>query len=235
LGLEAQMEQVLADLARRSPVKAVADTLPVTELLAHDVYEGRYDPHVWMDPKLWSLVVSEMREAMAKTRPELAAEFTANAESYQTQLTRLDEYAQRVLGSVPEERRVLVTAHDAFGYFGRAYGYEVMGLQGISTEAEAGLNRISELVDTIVSRKIAAVFVESSVSDRAMRALIEGAAAQGHTLRIGGELFSDAMGPEGSYEGSYLGMLDHNITTIAKALGGVVPGRGMDGKLTKAV
>ena len=126
---------------------------------------------------------------------------------------------------------MLVTAHDAFSYFGRAYGMEVLGIQGISTESEAGLSRIRDLVDTLVERKISAVFVETSVSDRNMRALIEGAAARGHEVRIGGELFSDAMGEPGTYEGTYPGMIDHNVTTIAGALGGTVPARGMDGKL----
>ena len=127
---------------------------------------------------------------------------------------------------------MLVTAHDAFGYFGRAYGFEVMGIQGISTESEAGLERIRTLVDTLVDRQIGAVFVESSVSDRNIRALIEGAAARGHEVRIGGELFSDAMGQDGTYEGTYIGMLDHNITVIARALGADVSAGGMAGKLT---
>jgi manganese/zinc/iron transport system substrate-binding protein len=133
---------------------------------------------------------------------------------------------------VPEPARVLVTAHDAFRYFGAAYGFEVLGIQGISTESEAGLNRIGELVDTLVDRRIGAVFVESSVSDRNMRALIEGAAARGHEVKVGGELFSDAMGEPGTYEGTWIGMIDHNVTTIAGALGGAVPPRGLNGKLS---
>ena len=124
-----------------------------------------------------------------------------------------------------------MTAHDAFKYFGEAHGFEVLGIQGISTESEAGLNRIGELVDLIVNRQIGAVFVESSVSDRNIRALIEGAAARGHEVVVGGELFSDAMGVEGTYEGTYIGMIDHNVTTIAGALGGDVPKRGMVGQL----
>jgi manganese/zinc/iron transport system substrate-binding protein len=145
----------------------------------------------------------------------------------------LGAYAKRVLASVSPERRVLISAHDAFKYFGAAYGFEVEGIQGISTESEAGLNRIGALVEFIVSRKIGAIFVESSVSDRNIRALIEGAAARGHKVAMGGELFSDAMGPEGSYEGTYLGMIDHNVTTIARALGGDAPKLGMVGKLSR--
>ncbi|MEO1579477.1 MAG: zinc ABC transporter substrate-binding protein, partial [Pseudomonadota bacterium] len=121
--------------------------------------------------------------------------------------------------------------HDAFNYFGSTYGFEVTGIQGISTESEAGLQRIGELVDMLVARDIRAVFVESSVSDRNVRALIEGAAAQGHEVTIGGTLFSDAMGADGTYEGTYVGMIDHNATTIAGALGGEVPDAGMQGLL----
>ncbi|MEL0286855.1 MAG: zinc ABC transporter substrate-binding protein, partial [Paracoccaceae bacterium] len=135
------------------------------------------------------------------------------------------------LTSVPRQSAILVTAHDAFAYFGAAYDFEVIGVQGISTNSEAGLYRIGELVDIIVDRNVSAVFVESSVSDRNMRALIEGSAAKGHAVSLGGELFSDAMGPAGSYEGTYIGMIDHNVTTIARALGGTVPERGWQNKL----
>ena len=148
------------------------------------------------------------------------------------EIDALQTYSETVLGSVPETARVLVTAHDAFNYLGRAYGYEVIGIQGISTESEAGLNRMTELVDLLVERKIGAVFVESSVSDRSVRALIEGAASKGWTVRVGGELYSDAMGAADTYEGTYIGMIDHNVTVIAGGLGGRVPARGMSGKLS---
>jgi manganese/zinc/iron transport system substrate-binding protein len=148
------------------------------------------------------------------------------------EIADLAEYSDKAMSTVPEDARVLLTAHDAFGYFGTAYGFEVLGIQGISTQSEAGLNRISELVDMLVERQVSAIFVESSVSDRNIRALIEGAAAKGHEVKIGGELFSDAMGLDGTYEGSYVGMIDHNITVIADALGGDVPTRGMQGKLS---
>ena len=124
---------------------------------------------------------------------------------------------------------MLVTAHDAFGYFGRAYGVEVLAIQGISTESEAGLHQINKLVDMLVARKISAIFVESSVSDENIKALQEGAHAKGHDVKIGGELFSDAMGAPGTYEGTYVGMIAHNVTTIARALGGTVPAGGFAG------
>jgi manganese/zinc/iron transport system substrate-binding protein len=227
LYLEAQMEALLQDLAGTTRVVAVGESLPRDLLLAHDDYEGRFDPHVWMDPRLWARVVATVRDALSESRPEAAETFAANAEAHLKALDDLAAYAERVLDTVPEGSRVLVTAHDAFNYFGAAYGFEVLGIQGISTESEAGLRRIADLVDLLVERDVQAVFVESSVSDRNIRALIEGAAAQGHEVAIGGTLYSDAMGPEGTYEGTYRGMIDHNVTTIARALGGEAPLRGM--------
>ena len=231
LYLEAQMEDFFGQLARRTRVTAVAETLPKDVLIGHDDYAGKFDPHVWMDPRLWADVILAVRDALTEARPEQAEAFAAAAEAHRQEISALAAYADATLASVPEDSRVLVTAHDAFNYFGRAYGFEVLGVQGISTESEAGLNRISELVDILVSRKIGAVFVESSVSDRNLRALIEGAAAQGWTVNIGGELYSDAMGPPGTYEGAYLGMIDHNVTTIARALGGAAPEKGRLGRL----
>lgn len=232
LYLEAQMEDFFADLGKKRRVVAVAEAVDTSRLLGHQDYAGRYDPHVWMDPALWTEVVVAVRDALSEAQPSEAAAFKANAEAYLAELAALDAYSREVLASVPEGSRVLLTAHDAFSYFGRAYGYEVIGIQGISTQSEAGLNRVSELVDLLVSRKIAAVFVESSVSDRNIRALIEGAAAKGHEVRIGGELFSDAMGETGTYEGTYLGMIDHNVTLITRALGGTAPAGGRTGRLS---
>ncbi len=232
LFLEAQMEEFFTDLARERTVVAVAEQMPQNLLLAHDDYDGRFDPHVWMNPNLWARVVLEVRDALAEAAPEHAETFRANAETYTGALAGLARYQTETLSSVPAEARVLLTAHDAFNYFGAAYGFEVLGIQGISTESEAGLARITELVDLLVDRQVGAVFVESSVSDRNIRALIEGAAAQGHEVRIGGELFSDAMGAEGTYEGTYLGMMDHNATVITNALGGTAPDRGMEGRLS---
>ena len=231
LYLEAQMEDFLRDLARDRAVVAVAEALPADALIAHDDYADRRDPHVWMDPRLWAQVVGAVRDALIAARPEATATFTANAAAYGERLDALAAYADAALASVPEGDRVLLTSHDAFNYFGAAYGFEVVGVQGISTESEAGLTRIAELVDMLVARGIDAVFVETSVSDRNMRALIEGAAAQGHAVAIGGELYSDAMGEPGTYEGTYVGMIDHNATTIARALGGDAPAGGLAGRL----
>lgn len=231
LFLEAQMEEVLADLSRRTVVRAVAEAVPTDMRISHDDYADRHDPHVWMDPELWQIVALEVRDALSEVAPEKRDVFEANAAAFVEELEELEAYSERVLSSVPEQARVLLTAHDAFNYFGQAYGFEVVGVQGISTESEAGLNRTTELVNMLVDRGISAVFVESSVSDRSIRALVEGAASRGHEVRIGGELYSDAMGAPGSYEGTYVGMIDHNVSTIAGGLGGQVPERGMNGLL----
>jgi manganese/zinc/iron transport system substrate-binding protein len=232
LYLEAQMEEFMQRLAKRQDIVAVGDALPRDLLIGHDDYENKFDPHVWMNPDLWSRVVEVIRDALIAEQPAGAATFRANAEKHLAELKALNDYTHRILKSVPPESRVLLTAHDAFKYFGKTYGFEVIGIQGISTESEAGLKRIRDLVDLIVERNIRAVFVESSVSDRNIRALIEGAAARGHAVTIGGELFSDAMGEPGTYEGTYVGMIDHNTTTISRALGGNAPAKGMSGRLS---
>ncbi|WP_372592041.1 metal ABC transporter solute-binding protein, Zn/Mn family [Guyparkeria sp.] len=231
LYLEAQMEGFLEKLARRQSVVAMAESLPTDDLLSHAEYDDRIDPHVWMDPDLWSRVVLIVRDALIEASPDDADVFRDNADRFRADLAQLADYARRVTATVPDGSRVLLTAHDAFGYFGRSYDFEVVGIQGISTQSEAGLSRIRTLVDLLVERDVQAVFVESSVSDRNIRALIEGAASRGHEISLGGELFSDAMGPDGSYEGSYIGMIDHNVTTITRALGGEAPAGGMQGRL----
>lgn len=231
LYLEAQLEEFMIDLARRRTVVAVGEAVPEDLRLGFPGYPGRADPHVWMDPSLWTHVIGAVGEALAAADPEGAEDFAANAEAYAVEAMELHDYAKGILATVPEDRRILVTAHDAFNYFGRAFGFEVVGIQGISTESEAGLQQIESLVSLIVERGIRGVFVESSVSERNIRALIEGAAAQGHEVRIGGELYSDAMGQPGTYEGTWIGMIDHNATLIARALGGEAPLRGMQGRL----
>ncbi len=234
LYLEAQMEDFFFDLSRKKEVHAIAESLDPSLLFAHEDYEGRFDPHVWMDPDLWVQCVPAVVDALSDLRPDARSMFEANAAAFISEAEAMSVYARDLLASVPIERRVLLTAHDAFGYFGTAYDFEVIGIQGISTESEAGLNRIGELVDLLVERQLPAVFVETSVSDRNVRALIEGAAAQGHDVIIGGSLFSDAMGPDGTYEGTWLGMIDHNVTTIARALGIDAPAGGRLGKLKAA-
>ncbi|MCI0452872.1 MAG: zinc ABC transporter substrate-binding protein [Candidatus Latescibacteria bacterium] len=213
-------------------VWAVTELLDEQYLLEPEEFKGLFDPHVWMDPASWRRAAIVIRDKLAEFDPEGRDAYAANAERYLAELDRLDAYARDVLATVPESQRVLVTAHDAFNYFGRRFGYEVVGIQGISTESEAGVKDIERIVSLIVERDVRAVFVESTVSERNIRALIDGARAQGHEVAIGGRLFSDAMGPPGAYEGTYIGMIDHNVTTIARALGGTAPERGMQGRLS---
>lgn len=215
------------------PVHAVTELLDETYLLEPEEFDGHHDPHVWMDPEAWSKAIEVVRDRLIELDPAGEDEYRSNAKAYQAKVQRLDEYCLQVLSSVPEQQRVLVTAHDAFNYFGQRFGYEVVGIQGISTESEAGVRDIERLVDLLVDRSIGAVFVESTVSQRNIEALIMGAKARGHAVVIGGELFSDAMGPPGTYEGTYIGMIDHNATTVARALGGQTPLRGMNGELAE--
>ncbi len=231
LYLEAQLEEFLEKLAARKPVIAVGEALPVDQRLSSADYPDRYDPHIWMAPELWRQAVIATRDALIELDPDGAATYEQNAAAYVTEIDALADYAKSRLASVPEDKRVLVTAHDAFGYFGRAYGFEVVGIQGLSTESEAGLQRVDEIVSLIVDRNIESIFVETSVSERNMRALIEGAAARGHKVVVGGQLFSDAMGTAGTYRGTYIGMIDSNATTITNALGGKAPDGGMKGRL----
>lgn len=233
--LEGKMTDALVRVARSGkPVFAVAELIDQRRLVAPPGFEGQFDPHLWMDPRRWMAVVEIVRDRLVALDPAGADLYRANAAAYRQKLEQLDAYAERVLASVPPERRVLVTAHDAFGYFGQRYGFEVFGIQGLSTESEAGLRRIEELVALLVARRIPAVFVETTIPVQSVRALIAGAAAQRHEVALGGSLFSDAMGRPGSYEGTYVGMIDHNATTIARALGGAVPPRGLNGFLAQA-
>lgn len=230
--LEGKMTDALIRVASAGKkVHAVTELIDESFLLEPKEFQGHFDPHVWMDPLAWSHAVRAVEQKLSEHDPSNRLAYSQSASLYADRLAALDEYAKRVLTSIPEKQRVLITAHDAFNYFGRRYGLEVVGIQGISTESEAGVQDIQRLVDLIVDRKVAAVFVESTVSSRNIEALIEGARAKGHTVTIGGQLFSDAMGKAGTYEGTYLGMIDHNVTVIARALGGTAPARGMSNLL----
>ena len=229
------LEGTMGDTLRRAS-EAGRTVVAVVEAVGEDALVreddgGTIDPHLWMDVQIWKRAVHVVRDTLSEHDPDHAVAYAERATDYANTLDELDAYAARVLATVPEQSRVLVTAHDAFNYFGRRYGFEVVGIQGISTESEAGVRDIERLVSLLVERDVAAVFVESSVSDRNVGALVEGARAAGHTVTIGGELFSDAMGPRGTYEGTYLGMIDHNVTTIARALGGTAPEDGRIGEL----
>ncbi|WP_201239861.1 metal ABC transporter solute-binding protein, Zn/Mn family [Rhodothalassium salexigens] len=222
--LESKMAGAIRRLGRRVDQVALIEHLPPERLLQDA--DNKRDPHLWMDVGLWRTALDAGVAALMRLAPDEADAIRARADAYFTELGALDAYVRQVMAGVPERRRVLITAHDAFAYFGRAYQIQVEGVQGTSTETEAGLKDIERLVRLIVERDLAAVFAETSVSDRNVTALIEGAAARGHDVVLGGELFSDAMGEPGTYLGTYVGMLDHNGTTIARALGGDPPAGG---------
>jgi manganese/zinc/iron transport system substrate-binding protein len=229
LFLEGKMGTILEKRhSRGHPVAAVAEDLEGVELIGDKAHP---DPHLWMDVALWSKVAVRISNELVELNPSKAVDFQSRLKAYLKRIFELEAYARESFATIPEKQRVLVTAHDAFSYLGRAYGIEVRGIQGISTESEAGTKDINDLVNFLVERKIPSIFVESSVSRKSVQAVIEGAAQQGHAVTIGGELFSDAMGPAGTYEGTYLGMMDHNITTIVRALGGEAPERGFQGRL----
>jgi manganese/zinc/iron transport system substrate-binding protein len=219
LHLEGKMSDALARAAAPTrPVVFLSETVDPTQLIHPDDLPDAHDPHLWMDPALWAQTIPAIRDTLAALDPDHAAGYRDRAAALESRLAQLDADTRAALHAVPPDARVLVTAHDAFHYLARRYGYEVVAIQGISTESEAGVRDIERLVDVLVSRRIPAVFVESTVSDRNIRALIAGAAARGHTVTIGGELFSDAMGPAGTPEGTYTGMIEHNARTIAAAL-----------------
>lgn len=218
LHLEGRMADVLVKMASRVPTYQVTDTIDPALLREPPEFSGNFDPHVWFDVSLWKTAAERIHGILVEQLPEHKEYFDGEAARYLAELDTLHQYARDQLAKIPAENRVLVTAHDAFGYFGRAYGLEVLGIQGISTSSEYGLQDLNTLVDVLVARKIPAVFVESSVSRRSIEALIAGAESKGHHVTLGGELFSDAMGAAGTPEGTYIGMVRHNVDTIVEAL-----------------
>lgn len=218
LHLEGRMADVLVKLARQVKTVQVTDTIPKEKLREPPEFEGHYDPHVWFDVSLWKIAAERIRDVFSEMDSAHQDAYYANAEAYLAELDELDAYAREQIATIPAASRLLITAHDAFGYFGQAYDIEVMGLQGISSASEYGLQDLNNLIDVIVERDVKAVFVETSVSPRAIEALVEGVEARNHAVEIGGELFSDAMGEEGTAEGTYVGMVRHNVDTIVEAL-----------------
>ena len=234
LMLEGRMADTFLQVQRGNRDKrvyAVTEEIDQKFLREPPEFEGHWDPHVWMDAKAWSACVAFVAKALGEYDTSNKEYYENNAAIYRQELAKLDDYARKAIGSIPKEQRVLITAHDAFGYFARAYEIEVKSVQGLSTESEADLKNVNDLVDFISKRKIKAVFVESSVSEENIKAIVEGSEKQGWKVQLGGVLFSDAMGEPGTYEGTYVGMIDHNATTIARALGGEAPEKGMNGKL----
>ncbi|KAA3636803.1 MAG: manganese transporter [Calditrichaeota bacterium] len=218
LHLEAKMAEILHKMSSSKNTVPVARSIDTTLLRYPDVYQGVPDPHIWFDISLWKLAVTEIGEELIKVDSSNASVYRKNLDAYQDSLTSLHNEIIAKINTIPESQRILVTAHDAFGYFGRAYQIKVDGLQGMSTVSEAGLYDVTEMIDYLVENKIKAVFVESSVPKKAIEAVVEGCNNRNHEIIIGGELFSDAMGTEGTPEGTYLGMVRHNVNTIVNAL-----------------
>ncbi|OIR62073.1 manganese transporter [Bacillus sp. FMQ74] len=217
LHLEGKMEDVLQKIGEQKQAAAVAEAIPKNKLISAG--EGKtFDPHVWFSIPLWIHAVDEIETQFSKAMPQHADDFQKNAKAYKQDLQYLDKWSRQEIAHIPEKSRVLVTAHDAFAYFGNEYGFKVKGLQGLSTDSDYGLRDVQELVDLLTEKQIKAVFVESSVSEKSINAVVEGAKEKGHTVTIGGQLYSDAMGEKGTKEGTYEGMFRHNINTITKAL-----------------
>lgn len=218
LHLEGKMLEVLEKMNKDKPTYAIGESIKNHKLLVKADDKSAIDPHIWFDIDLWLEALKEVEKGLIKADPENKDYYEKNANEYFTKLEELKIYAASEMEKIPSEQMVLVTAHDAFGYFGAAYGMEVKGLQGLSTDSEYGLGDVQKIVDLLVTRNIKAVFIESSISERSINAVIEGSKSKGHDVKIGGELFSDAMGEEGTEEGTYIGMYKHNVNTIVNSL-----------------
>ena len=220
LHLEAKMADILEKMSDERLTVAVTDGVDRSQLLKPSEFEGLYDPHLWFDVKLWMQAVEKVRDTLSKFDVDNAPLYRSNADVYLTKLMELDEYVKSQVERVPSQQRVLVTAHDCFNYFEKAYGFEVRGLQGISTATEASIADVQDLATFIAERGISAIFVESSISSRNLEAVKAAVQSKGYDVTIGGVLFTDAMGNEGTPEGTYIGMIRHNIDTIVHALTG---------------
>lgn len=218
LFLEAQLNDILEQLGERQTVVPISRDMDRSQLRPSPAYADEFDPHIWFDVPLWSEGIATVRDTLIAADPSNAETYTANAEAYAAELRDLDAYVREQAARVPEQQRVLITAHDAFGYFGAAYDFDVLGLQGISTASEAGTGDVQALADFIATNRIPALFIESSVPVRNVEAVQAAVRDRGFDVVIGGQLFSDAMGDSGTPEGTYVGMVRHNIDTIVGAL-----------------
>jgi manganese/zinc/iron transport system substrate-binding protein len=218
LHLEGKMGEVLEKLSRQKTVIAAGEGIPEILLRSSSQFQGSYDPHLWFNVSLWMQVVTHLSSELQKKDPQHAEIYQQQTAEYLQALSGLHNEVKAAIAAIPEKQRILITAHDAFGYFGDAYGIQVRGLQGISTVSEFGLQDVSSLVKFIVDNKIKAVFVESSVSPKAIEAVVEGSRQRGHQVQIGGTLYSDALGADGTPEGTYIGMVRYNVNTIVSSL-----------------
>ncbi len=219
LHLEAK---IIGDVLDKMPdkTKAVAVTTGTlrSQLRTSSEFQGGYDPHVWHDVSLWMKAVERIRDTLAQADPNNAEYYHSNAKNYLAALKTLHDDLQNLAAQIPAQRRILVTTHDAFGYLGRAYGFEVRGLQGLNTETEAGVADVRELAAFIIEHRIPAIFVETSTPSQGIKAVQAAVRAKGFEVEIGGGLFADAMGTPGTPEGTYIGLMRYNIDTIVNAL-----------------
>ncbi|MBL8044934.1 MAG: zinc ABC transporter substrate-binding protein [Anaerolineales bacterium] len=219
LELEGRMTDVFVKLARSGkPTFAVSEDIDASKLRQPIEFEGKYDPHIWFDVTLWQDAVRKISKEMQALDPSHASTYQQNADAYLKELDTLHQYVKTQITSLPETSRVLITAHDAFGYFGQQYGVEVRGLQGTSTATEAGAKDVQDLAEFIIQRQVKAIFVESSVPQATIEAVQKAVEAKGWEVKIGGQLFSDAMGAASTPEGTYIGMVRHNVDTIVNSL-----------------
>jgi manganese/zinc/iron transport system substrate-binding protein len=216
--LEGKMSDILKKLGRQKPTVAAAESVPKEMLKSAIGYQDAYDPHIWFDVRRWKYAVKAISHSLIRLDSANKVFYEANTQNYFSRLDSLDQYVKNRISEIPEDQRILVTAHDAFVYFGDAYGMQVEGLQGISTVADFGLKDIAEIIDLIIENKIKAIFVETSVSEKSINAVVTGCREKGHDVKIGGYLYSDAMGEFGTPEGTYIGMFKKNVETMVNAL-----------------
>ena len=214
LSLEGKMEEILLNLAKKKPTLAVSDFVEDSRLIKSSAFSGLYDPHIWFDVELWKEGMIGLTDSIYS----LNGWEKPRQPAYPDSLEFLVDWINKRVQAIPKEKRILVTAHDAFGYFGKAYEIEVVALQGISTLSEAGLKDIENLIDFIINNEIKSVFVESIISPKAIKAVVEGCRLQGYEVQIGGTLFSDALGAENTPQDNYIGMIMYNVNTIVNSI-----------------
>lgn len=218
LNLEGKMADVLSKLSRTKTVIGVSDQLPKSLIITDSSFASAYDPHVWFDVDIWKEVIKIASHSLQELDTSNATYYRRNTDQYLKQLDSLSAFINYELSKIPKHRRILITAHDAFSYLGRKYDIEIRSLQGISTLSDFGLRSVSDLVNIIIEQKIPAVFIETSISDRSVKAVVEGVRKKGFPLKIGGSLYSDALGERNGPQGNYIGMVKYNIQTIVQGL-----------------
>ncbi|MDN6281148.1 MAG: zinc ABC transporter substrate-binding protein [Psychroflexus sp.] len=218
LHLEGKLVDVFKKMGRSSNTIALAEVLDKKDLIGSDQFASSFDPHIWFDIDYWKQITVYLTEQLSEEDPESAEFYEKNKEAYLKKLNTLEDEVHDIIAELPEEKRILVTAHDAFSYFGKAYGFEVVGLQGLSTATEAGVQDVQKLAKLIIDKEVKAIFIESSVPKRTIEALQQAVRSKGYDVQIGGTLYSDALGSPGTEEGTYMGMFKFNVKTIIKAL-----------------